>query len=325
MSKIQDTSIDEKKRKITISDTGILYIVLAVMVLFFSLTSKSFYSTYNIVTMLANLSFTGIIAAVLTIVLISGELDFSIGGNIGLTSCLAAFLIDRGVSGWQVLLICIALGLAIGVFNGLLVTGVGISSMIATIGTMSIWRGLAFTLTDGRSILAIDPIIDFFGYGTVFKIPFPIFLFVIVFGICYLVMNRSKYGRMVYSVGVNPMAAYLSGINVKKVKFLNFVFCGLAASIGGLILTGLSSVGMPQHGMGLELVIISAIILGGVALGGGKGQILGTLVGILILNVLYNGLTMLNVYYYYVQIAQGGILVLVVATYEIRRKRKIGR
>lgn len=325
MSEIQDTNMTGKKKRITINDTVILYIVLAAMVLFFSLTSESFYSTYNIVTMLSNLSFMGIIAAVLTIVMISGEIDFSIGGNIGLTSCLAAFLIDRGVNGWLVLLISIILGLSIGIFNGFLVTFVGVNSIIATIGTMSIWRGLAFTLTDGRSILAIDPVMDFFGYGRIFEIPFPIIVFIIIFALCYIVMNRSKYGRYVYSIGTNPMAAFLSGINVKRIKFLNFVFIGVAASLGGLILTGLTSVGMPQHGMGLELVIISAIILGGTALGGGKGQILGTLVGILILSVLYNGLTMLNVYFYYVQIAQGAVLVLVVATYEIRQKRQIGR
>lgn len=312
----------KRERKFYLSNTLILFVVLIVMVLFFSLTSKSFYSVYNIVSMLSNLSFMGIVAAVLTIVMITGEIDFSIGGNIGLTSCVAAFLLDRGTNGWLVVLICLIMGLAIGIFNGFLVTNVGVNSIIATIGTMSIWRGLAFTLTDGKSILAINPVIDYLGRGTIFKIPFPVILFVIVFGVCYIVMDHSKWGRKVYATGVNPMAAYLSGINVKNVKFASFIFSGMAAALGGLILTSLTAVGMPQHGMGLELTIISAIILGGTALGGGKGKILGTLVGILILSVLYNGLTMLNVYYYYVQIAQGVVLVAVVSTYEIRQKKK---
>jgi ribose transport system permease protein len=323
MPETGDLNISGPRRKFKINDTVILYIVLVLMVLFFSLTSEFFYSTYNIVTMLANLSFMGIIAAVLTIVLVTGEIDFSIGGNIGLTSCLAAFLINRGLDGWLVIIICLFLGLAIGVFNGFLVTVVGVNSIIATIGTMSIWRGLAYTLTDGRSLLADTKIINYLGYGTIAKVPFPIVIFIIIFAVCYIVMNRSKYGRYVYSIGANPMAAFLSGINVKKIKFLNFVFVGITASIGGLILTGLTTVGMPQHGQGLELVIISAIILGGTAISGGRGQILGTLVGILILSVLYNGLTMLNVYFYYVQIAQGAVLVLVVATYEIRGKRRL--
>ncbi len=311
----------KKQKKFFISNTITLVMVLIAMFIFFSLASRHFLSTYNILSMVSNLSFMGIVAAVLTMVMISGEIDFSIGGNIGLTSVVAAILIEGGVPGILVVAICLVMGCAIGVFNGFLVTVVGVNSIIATVGTMSVWRGLAYTFSDGRSVLAIDPVIDFLGRGSVFNIPFPIILFVIVFAISYVVMNLSKWGRKIYSIGVNPMASFLSGINVKQVKFLAFVFCGLAAALGGLILTSLSMVGMPQHGQGLELTIISAILLGGTALGGGKGQILGTLTGILILSVLYNGLTMLDVYYYHVQIAQGAVLIAVVATYEVRQKR----
>ncbi|MGM0368184.1 MAG: ABC transporter permease [Actinomycetota bacterium] len=321
MADNQETPVVKKERKFFISNTITLIIVLVAMLLFFSFTSSFFLSTYNLVSMLSNLSFMGIVAAVLTMVLISGEIDFSIGGNIGLTSIIAAILIRSEVNGWIIVLLCLLLGCAIGIFNGFLVTVVGVNSIIATIGTMSVWRGLAYTFSDGQSIMAMDPVIDFLGRGKVFKIPFPIILFVIIFAICYVVMNLSKWGRKIYAIGVNPMASYLSGINVKQVKFLTFFFSGIAAALGGLILASLSGVGMPQHGEGLELTIISAILLGGTALGGGRGQISGTLVGILILSVLYNGLTMLNVYYYHVQIAQGAVLVAVVATYEVRQKR----
>ncbi|MGM0365907.1 MAG: ABC transporter permease [Actinomycetota bacterium] len=317
----QEAPVVKKQNKFFISNTVTLVIVLIAMFVFFSLTSRHFLSTYNIVSMLSNLSFLGIVAAVLTMVMISGEIDFSIGGNIGLTSVVAAILIERGLPGWMVVLVCLLMGCAIGIFNGFIVTVVGVNSIIATVGTMSVWRGLAYTFSDGQSVMAMNPVIDYLGRGRVFSIPFPIILFIIVFAICYVVMNQSKWGRKIYAIGVNPMASYLSGINVKQVKFLTFVFCGLAASLGGLILTSLTMVGMPQHGEGLELTIISAILLGGTALGGGRGQILGTLTGILILSVLYNGLTMLNVYYYHVQIAQGAVLVAVVATYEVRQKR----
>lgn len=321
MAHNQEEAGVKKEKKFYISNTITLVIVLIAMFVFFSLTSTHFLSTYNIVSMISNLSFMGIVAAVLTMVMISGEIDFSIGGNIGLTSVVAAILIDSGIPGWLVLILCLLMGCAIGVFNGFLVTVVGVNSIIATVGTMSVWRGLAYTFSDGRSVLAVDPVIDFLGRGNIVNIPFPIILFIIVFALCYVVMNQSKWGRKIYAVGVNPMASFLSGINVKQVKFLTFVLCGLAAALGGLILTSLSMVGMPQHGQGLELTIISAILLGGTALGGGKGQILGTLTGILILSVLLNGLTMLDVYYYHIQIAQGAVLVAVVATYEVRQKR----
>lgn len=323
MSDVPTAPVSKEERKFYLSNTIILFIILALMMIFFSLTSKSFLTSYNLISMLSNLSFMGIIASALTIVMITGELDISIGGTIGLTSCIVAFLLDKGLDAWLVVLIGILVGLVVGITNGFLVTVVGVNSMIATLGTMAVTRGLGFTLTDGRSLLAFNPVIDFIGRGTIFKVPFPIILFVVINIIGVIVMNFSKWGRRVYSVGANPLASFLSGINVKKVKFVSFVFCGLSAALGGLILTSLTAVGMPQHGMGLELSIISAVVLGGTALGGGRGRILGTLAGILIISVLYNGLTMLNVLYYYVQIAQGAVLIAVVGAYEIRQRRRI--
>jgi ribose transport system permease protein len=311
------------RKKIKLNNTAILFIILIVLFCVFSYVGRPFFfSRLNLIPMINNLSFIGIIAAVLTMVMVSGEIDFSIGGNVGLTACLTALLLERGVPGWLVVIIALAAGAAMGSFNGMLVTVVGVNSIIATIGTMFIWRGIGYTLTNGESILAMNPVIDYIGRGFVFKVlPFPIILLVLTFVITYIIMNHSKWGRKIYAIGANPLASYLSGINVKKVKFMAFLFCGIAASLGGLILTSLSAVGMPQHGQGLELVIVSAIILGGTALGGGRGQILGTLAGVLILSILYNFLTIMNVYYFYIQMVQGAVLILVVSAYEIRQSR----
>ena len=316
------------KKRVSLSNTVILFIVLAMMVAFFSITSQVkfgqqfFFSISNFVPMLSNVSYIGIIAYILTMLLISGEIDFSIGGNISLTTCLAAFLLDKDFNGLYVLLICLAAGILMGAFNGFIVTCLRVNSIIATIGTMSIWRGIGYTVSNGESILAFNPVIDYLGRGTILKyIPFPVILFVIVIIITYIIMNRTKVGKRIYAVGTNPLASYLSGTNVKNIKFTLFVFCGAAAALGGLILTSLSAVGMPQHGEGLELTIISAVILGGTALSGGKGKMLGTLAGVLILTVLYNGLTMLGINYFYFQIIQGLVLILVVSIYEIRESK----
>ncbi len=318
----------KKKKEFKLNNTVVLFIVLIILFAVFSYVGKPFFfSKLNLIPMLNNLSFIGIVAAVLTMVMVSGEIDFSVGGNIGLTACLTAFLIDKGMPGWLVVILALFSGLVMGAFNGMIVTVIGVNSIIATIGTMFIWRGIGYTLTNGESILAINPVIDYIGRGFIFKvIPFPIILLVITFIITYLVMNHSKWGRKIYAIGSNPIASFLSGINVKKVKFINFLICGVTASLGGLILTSLTAVGMPQHGQGLELVIVSSIILGGTALGGGRGQILGTLAGVLILSILYNFLTIMNIYYFYIQIVQGAVLILVVSTYEIRQslaKRRI--
>jgi ribose transport system permease protein len=310
-----------KKRHFKINNTAILFIILAGMFIIASYVGRPFFfSKLNLIPMINNLSFIGVVAAVLTMVMVTGEIDFSIGGNIGLTACLTALLLERGLPGWLVVVIVLATGAAMGAFNGMVVTVIGVNSMIATIGTMFIWRGIGYTLTNGESILAMNPVIDYIGRGFVFKvIPFPIVLLVAVFTITYIVMHHSKWGRKIYAIGSNPLASFLSGINVKKVKFIGFLICGMTASLGGLILTSLTAVGMPQHGQGLELLIISSIILGGTVLGGGKGTILGTLAGVFILSVLYNFLTIMNIYYFYMQIVQGTILILIVSTYEMKQ------
>ncbi len=315
------TGTAQGKGRLNINNTAILFVILAVLFAVASYVGRPFFfSRLNLIPMVNNLSFIGIVAAVLTMVLVAGEIDFSIGGNIGLTACITAVLLERGLTGWLVVVIALAAGLAMGAFNGILVTAIGVNSIIATIGTMFIWRGIGYTLTNGESILALDPVIDYIGRGFVFEvIPFPIVLLVLVFLIMYLVMNHSKWGRRIYAIGSNPLASFLSGIKVKRIKFVSFLLCGMTASLGGLILTSLTAVGMPQHGQKLELVIVSAIILGGTALGGGKGSILGTLAGVLILSVLYNFLTIMNILYFYIQIVQGSVLILVVAAYEIRQ------
>jgi ribose/xylose/arabinose/galactoside ABC-type transport system permease subunit len=185
---------------------------------------------------------------------------------------------------------------------------------------MFITRGIAFTVTKGRSILITHPVFDFIGQGELFGTPFPLILFVIIAIILIVIMNYSKFARLVYAIGANQRASFLSGINVEKVKFLLFLLCGCSSAVGGLILTSMSQVGMPQHGMGTELPIISAVILGGTALGGGRGKIIGTIIGVVIISVLYNGLTMMSVLYYHVQIAQGLALILIVSAYEARKQ-----
>ncbi|MBU4293039.1 MAG: ABC transporter permease [Actinobacteria bacterium] len=323
MAEIKAAEVSQKKKSV-LNNTAILFLILVAMFGIFSYIGRPwFFSRLNIIPMINNLSFIGIVAAVLTMVMISGEIDFSVGGNIGLTACLTAVLLERGLPGWLVVIIALAAGAAMGAFNGMLVTVIGVNSIMATIGTMFIWRGIGYTLTNGESMLAMNPVIDFIGRGFIFKvIPFPIVLLVIIFVLTYVIMNHSKWGRRIYAIGANPLASYLSGINVKRVKFIGFLLCGITASLGGLILTSLSAVGMPQHGQGLELVIVSSIILGGTVLGGGKGQILGTLAGVLILSILYNFLTIMNVYYFYIQIVQGSVLIIVVSTYEIGQAMK---
>jgi ribose transport system permease protein len=317
-------SIQREEKRLHLSSTVILFLFLVVMVAAFAVLSKDFYSIYNISSMLTNISFSGIVAGTLTLIMIMGGLDISIGGNIALTSCLVAYLynLENGPPIALIVIIGVVLGATIGGFNGFVITRLDLNPIITTLGTMAITRGMGYVLTKSRSILIMENVIGFIGRGNIATIPFPLVLFALVFAALAIIMSKSKYGRKIYCIGANQEAARLSGINIKRVKFIAYLVSGIAASISGLILTGQTAVGMPQHANGSELDVITAVLLGGTSLSGGKGNILGTLAGVLILGVLYNGFTMIGFRFVHIRVFQGTILILVVALYEIREKKK---
>ena len=320
-----DPGKSEKKRK-ALSTTLILFIVLVAMVAVFSVLSKDFYSFLNLSAMLTNISFSGIVAGTLTMILITGGLDISIGGNIALTSCLVAYLFNLKppVPGWALVPIALALGAAIGAFNGVFITRLDLNPIITTLGTMAVTRGLGYVLTKSRSILIMENVTGFIGRTVVpgIQIPVPLVLMAITYILLFFLMEKSKFGRKVYCIGANPAAARVSGIRVNSVKFILYLMSGIAASVSGLILTGQTAVGMPQHANGVELDVITAVLLGGTALSGGKGSILGTLAGVLILGVLYDGFTMIGFRYVHIRVFQGILLILIVALYELREKKR---
>lgn len=306
------------------SSSLILFIFLFAMVGGFAVLSKDFTSIYNIGTMLTNIAFSGIVAGTLTLVMVMGGLDISIGGNIALTSCLVAYLynLENGPPVALIVVIGLILGTAIGAFNGFVITRLNLNPIITTLGTMAITRGMGYVLTKSRSILIMEDVVGFIGRGSIAMIPFPLILFAVIYAALIIISNKSKFGRKIYCIGSNQEAARLSGINVKKVKFLVYLMSGIAASLSGLILTGQTAVGMPQHGTGMELDVITAVILGGTGLSGGKGSILGTLAGVLILGVLYNGFTMIGFRYVHIRVFQGIILIVVVSLYEARERKR---
>jgi ribose transport system permease protein len=315
------------RRRRPVSATYILFGALVAMVAVFSALSKDFYSFQNISTMLTNISFSGIVAGTLTLIMITGGLDISVGGNIALTSCLVAYLFNlqgSPVPAWALVPIALGLGLAIGAFNGFFITRLNLNPIITTLGTMSVTKGLGYVLTKSRSILIMEDVTGFLGRSVIpgIQIPIPLVLFILIFSGLFFLLSRSKFGRKIYCIGANASAARASGIRVNRVKFILYVMSGVAASLSGLILTGQTAVGMPQHARGMELDVITAVLLGGTALAGGKGSILGTLAGVLILGVLYNGFTMIGFRYVHISVFQGVLLILIVALYELRGRKQ---
>ena len=304
-----------------------LFLFLGFLVILFSFTSEHFLSPYNITSLLTNISYSGIAAIVLTLVMISRGLDISIGGVIGLTTVVVSALYSQSdpLPIWLILIIGLGVGAVVGLINGWCITVLDMDPIITTLGAMAITRGLAYVISDSQSILMFEETTDFISNGVFFNIPIPIILFMLTALICGVVLHKSKFGRSIYAIGANEVSASLSGISVNKTKMILYVFTGIAASVSGIILLGQTSVGMPQHGIGAELEVITAVLLGGTALSGGKGTIYGTIAGVLILGVLFNGLTISGVRYVHLQIFQGLLLLVAVATYEIKTRNEVAR
>jgi ribose transport system permease protein len=324
---MSDAQLNSEKKRMNrkkLSSNLILFLILIGMTMIFSALSSDFRSLYNITSMLTNAAYTGIVAAALTFVLITGGLDISIGGNIALTSCVVAALynLDNAPHISIILIIGLCVGAVIGSMNGILITKLDLNPIITSLGTMAIASGLAYVITKSRSILIMEPVTGFISRTTLATIPMPLFWFIIIYVFLALLLAKTKFGRKVYCIGANQEAARLSGIKVNKVKYLLYLMSGITASFSGLIILGQSAVGMPQHGVGTELDVISAVLLGGTALTGGKGSILGTLAGVLILTILYNGFTMIGFKWVHIRIFQGVLLVGVVALYEVRERKR---
>ena len=312
-------------KKITTNTS--LFLFLGFLIILFSFTSEHFLSSYNITSLLTNISYSGIAAIVLTLVMISRGLDISIGGVIGLTTVVVSALYSQSdpLPIWLILIIGLGVGAVVGLINGWCITVLDMDPIITTLGAMAITRGLAYVISDSQSILMFEDTTDFISNGVIFNVPIPIILFALTAIIFSIVLHKSKFGRSIYAIGANEVSASLSGISVNKTKMILYVFTGMAASISGIILLGQTSVGMPQHGIGAELEVITAVLLGGTALSGGKGTIYGTIAGVLILGVLFNGLTISGVRYVHLQIFQGLLLLVAVATYEIKTRNEVAR
>jgi ribose transport system permease protein len=310
-------------KKLNIPTTAILFVSLAVTVAAFSVASEDFRSIYNIKAMLTNIAFSAIAAGALTLVMITGGLDISIGGNIALTTCVIACLNDmpNAPPAAVIAVVALLLGAVIGSLNGLLITLLDLNPIITTLGTMAVTRGLAYVLTHGKSVPVHDYALWFIGGGEIWEIPVALLLAVVIYAGLWILLSSSTFGRKVYYIGANQDAARLSGMKVGRIKFLLYLLSGIAASISGLILAGQSGAGMPQNADGTELEVITAVLLGGTSLYGGKGSIAGTLAGVLILGVLFNGFTIIGLSVY-VKIFQGIMLVVIVALYEMRQRKK---
>ncbi len=291
--------------------------IYALLVIGLSLTSPYFLGVGNLLNILVAVSTIGIIAIAMTMVIVSGGLDLSVGSVVALTGVMVAQLSHRMPIGAAVAL-ALACGLGIGLFNGFAITRVGINPLIATLGMLSIARGLAFVFSGGLTQTIESEAFAFLGRGRIGGIPFQVIVLALLTLLAAWVMRSTVFGRSIYAIGGNAQASRLSGLPVLRLQMVVYVLSGLSAALGGLFLASQLGAGAPAAAAGIELSVIAAVILGGTSLNGGKGTIAGTLLGVLILGTLNNGLTLLNVSSYYQEIARGAVLLMAVALDQIR-------
>lgn len=312
----------EKKRRFSVSQVFV-YLILLFVIIFFSVLSDKFLKTKNILNICRQVSMIGICSVGMTMVLLTGGIDISIGSLIALAGVVGAKLMAE--AGWPVylaMLIGIIVSVVCGLVSGIMVAKFDVPALIATLAMQTIARGIAFILTAGIPVYGLPETVKALGQGYFLGIPIPVYIMVLVFFIGWWMLEQTTFGRHVYALGGNEEVARLSGINVFKRKVQIYALSGLFAGISGVIMLSRINSGQPNTSEGFEMDVITAAVLGGVSVAGGQGKIINVIAGVFIMGMLSNGMTLLNLDEYWQWVVKGLVLLFAVAFDNLQRKRQ---
>lgn len=302
---------------------GLLILCLVLVMYDASQGRTVFLSSNNIMNVLRQMATNLYIACGMTMIIILGGIDLSVGSIVALSGCVTGGLIaHHGYPLIAAVILGLLVGIAAGAFNGFVVSKTTIPPFIVTLSMMNIARGVGYVYTGGQPIRIMDDAFNFIGSGYVSIVPVPVIYLVIIVGISAFIMNRSKLGRHIYAVGGNPTAARFSGIKNGRVLFFAYLFSGTMSAIAGIVLASRMFSGQPTAGQGAEMDAIAAVVLGGTSMSGGVGKIGGTVIGALIIGVLNNGLNLLNINSFWQYIVKGVVILIAVYVDFIKKGRK---
>lgn len=288
-------------------------VALFIAVVIISLTTDRFLTTQNLINVSLQVSTVAIAAIGSTLVILTAGIDLSPGSAAALTTCVLAILVkNMGVPLPLGMLAVLILGIGMGLLNGFFSTYGRIPSFVVTLATMSIFRGLAFLVTDGHPIFSISPFLENLFYGKILGIPLPFIYMLVLYALTAVFLRYTRSGRAIYAIGGNESAAHLSGIHVNRTRLLAFILAGLAAATAGVLMAARLNSGSPNYGVGLELAAIAAAVIGGASLAGGHGNIISTLFGAFTVGVVQNGLNLNAVPAAWQNITLGAIIILAV-------------
>ncbi|MDX6526212.1 MAG: ribose transport system permease protein [Gaiellales bacterium] len=299
-------------------DSAALIIFLIAESVYFALRSQYFLGWDNWLNIFTAVAVIGVVAAPGTMLMSAGQIDLSVGSVTAFTSVIIAyFTVNHGLG--LSLTIAVLAAIGVGVLNGFLVTVLEVNALITTLGTLAAFRGLSNVIANGQTV----PVNNFSWIGTdrpFFNIPVPVILLLLVMAFVWAVMRYTVYGRSMYAIGSNPSAARLVGVLSKRFIFFGFILSAAACALSGIILTSQLGVGSGLFGVGMELSVVTAIVLGGASLSGGRGSIVGTLVGLVIIGILNNGLTLTGVNPFWQDVARGTLLIAAVSFDRLRAR-----
>lgn len=292
-----------------------------VLCLFFTSQSEFFFTTTNLENLAGTLAIVGIASIGMTLVLITGGVDISVGSVAALAGVVISQLwlkseIPLGIG----VIAALLSGALVGLINGFIVTFLKINPLITTLATFSIIRGLAFVLSEGQTNMLQNATFNFIGRGDIAGIPFSLLLMLSLYLLFGFVLRQTNFGRNLYAIGGSPEASRLAGIPVTRNLLIIYTVCGLLAALSGVINASQLASSAPRAATGLEFTVVTAVVLGGTSLAGGKGTLIGTLVGVIILRVLNNGLVLMEVSSFYQDVARGVVLLLAISFDQIRLK-----
>ncbi|MBB5553251.1 ABC transporter permease [Rhizobium lentis] len=298
-----------------------IVLVFFLIVAFFAFANQYFMTWLNWLNLVRQSSINGILAIGVTFVILTKGIDLSVGSVMALAGMIAASLVTETNEKFVLFGIFagLAAGAGLGLVNGVLVAAVKVPPFVVTLGMLSVARGLTLIFSEGRPIPNLSDPFKWIGSGQIMYIPVPIVILFVVFLIGWTVLNYTTFGRYVYAVGGNEKAARTSGISTKVIVGATYVISGLLAGLAGLVLTARTTAALPQAGIGYELDAIAAVVIGGTSLAGGRGSLLGTLIGALIIGTINNGMDLMGVSSYYQQVLKGTIIVVAVIADQIRK------
>lgn len=303
------------------SGAALVVIYLLLLVIFF-IASPVFLTASNMVNIAASVATLGIVAAVQTAVIISGGFDLSVGSTAALTSVVAAEMLAGGSGTPLAIVGALAVGALIGLVNALVITRLNVNPLIATLGTLSIVRGAALVWTDALTVVYPADKLAYLGRARIGGIPVSVIFMLLTFLLVWAVLRYTVFGRFVFAVGGNRTAAYLAGVQVRRVQSLVYVASGVAAALAGLVIASQLIAGSPQAANTLELSAVTAAVLGGASLAGGQGRVWMTLVGALIMGTLTNGLVLMDISSFWQMAVLGVVLILAVALDQFRTRSR---